>query len=94
MTILDKIISHKQQELKIKEKNTSLKDLEDLPGFFRKTIPLSDALLNNERYGIIAEFKRKSPSKGVLNLSAMIEEVTTGYFRAGASAPNAFDSTT
>jgi indole-3-glycerol phosphate synthase len=42
--------------------------------------------LNPEKTGIIAEFKRKSPSRGVINADVSIEEVTTGYFRSGASA--------
>lgn len=65
---------------------TSPEELKRLPGFSRKTVSLTRALLNPERTGIIAEFKRRSPSKGILNAYATVEEVTTGYFRAGASA--------
>jgi hypothetical protein len=36
--------------------------------------------------GIIAEFKRKSPSKGVINDRVDLLEVTKGYQAAGASA--------
>src|SRR5574339_914565 len=36
--------------------------------------------------GIIAEFKRKSPSKGVINAYAPVERTTLGYMQAGASA--------
>ena len=86
MTILDRIIEHKHKELPLRMEKTSLNDLEKLPGFSRKTVSLSKALLDPGRTGIIAEFKRKSPSKGILNQAATIEEVTTGYFRAGASA--------
>jgi indole-3-glycerol phosphate synthase len=53
--------------------------------FNRNTLSLSASIVNPERTGIIAEFKRKSPSRGVLNDHALVEEVTTGYFRSGAS---------
>jgi indole-3-glycerol phosphate synthase len=86
MTILDRIIEHKQRELSVKMKKTSLEDLKRLPGYDRKTVSLTRSLLDPERTGIIAEFKRMSPSGGILNQHATIEEVTTGYFRAGASA--------
>jgi indole-3-glycerol phosphate synthase len=86
MNLLDNIIEHKKRELSARMEKTSLEDLEKMPGYVRKTLSLTRALLDPERTGIIAEFKRKSPSRGVLNQQATLEEVTTGYFRAGASA--------
>ncbi len=86
MTILDRIIEHKKRELSGRMERTSPGILMGMPGYSRKTVSLSRALLDPERTGIIAEFKRKSPSRGVLNQHATLEEVTTGYFRAGASA--------
>ena len=53
--------------------------------FKREIIPLSEYLLDNSKTGIIAEFKRKSPSRGVINSSASILDVTSGYIREGAS---------
>ncbi len=47
---------------------------------------MTDYIINADKTGIIAEFKRKSPSRGIINSVATIEEVTTGYFRSGASA--------
>ncbi len=86
MNILDKIIHHKKQEVAEKLLKKPLKELEKNKYFNHKTLALTDALLDNEKTGIIAEFKRKSPSKGVINDEVTIEEVTTGYFRGGASA--------
>jgi indole-3-glycerol phosphate synthase len=86
MTTLEQIVSYKRQELPVKMEKTPARTLEGMPGFARNPVSLTKALRNPERTGIIAEFKRKSPSKGVLNSYATVEEVTTGYFRAGASA--------
>jgi indole-3-glycerol phosphate synthase len=86
MTTLEQIVSYKRQELTVKMEKTPVRTLEGMHGFARNTVSLTKALQDPERTGIIAEFKRKSPSKGVLNAYATVEEVTTGYFRGGASA--------
>ena len=54
--------------------------------FDRNTLPLTEYIKAKDKTGIIAEFKRKSPSKGMINGSARIEEVTKGYSQSGASA--------
>jgi indole-3-glycerol phosphate synthase len=86
MTILDEIISHKRLEVEKARTRKSLSSLEKSKYFSRDTLSLKDYLLNPEKTGIIAEFKRKSPSKGIINAEATLEEVVTGYFRSGASA--------
>lgn len=86
MTILETIIIQKRKAVdEAKEKNRILK-LEGSKYFQRNTLPLTDYVVDPGKTGIIAEFKRKSPSKGIINSEASIEEVTTGYFRSGASA--------
>jgi indole-3-glycerol phosphate synthase len=85
MTILDKIIAHKKKELITIEAATSVGDLENRKLFKRQPVSLSEFLLNKSKTGIIAEFKRKSPSKGIINSEASVVEVTSGYFREGAS---------
>lgn len=85
MTILDKIIENKRREVSFASRSTSVKDLEKSKLFKRSTISLSESLLNRNNSGIIAEFKRKSPSKGVINSFSSVGEVTAGYFREGAS---------
>ena len=43
--------------------------------------------------GIIAEFKRQSPSKGIINDKATIEEVTQGYLDANVAAQSILTDT-
>lgn len=86
MTILDKIIAHKRREVAEQQAKVSIHDLEKSPLFERSCLSLSAALRRPDKAGIIAEHKRKSPSKGVINAKVTVGEVTTGYVRAGASA--------
>ncbi len=86
MTILDEIISHKVKEVALAKEAVPVSRLKKSKYFQRKPLSFTEFLLNPEKTGIIAEFKRKSPSRGVINSMSTIEEVTTGYFRSGASA--------
>lgn len=85
MNILEKIIAYKRKELAVSIKRTPVKKLESSLLFAREIIPLTDYILNPAKTGIIAEFKRKSPSKGIINRVSDIEQVTSGYCRYGAS---------
>ena len=85
MTILDKIIKNKKKELEVLAGMISIGELEKSSLFKREPISLSKHILDSTRTGIIAEFKRKSPSKGIINSSSSVMEVTSGYFREGAS---------
>jgi indole-3-glycerol phosphate synthase len=83
--ILDTIIRHKFEEVKTAKASVSVKDLEGSKFFHRQTISLVQFLLDPARTGIIAEFKRKSPSKGIFNSTAKPELVTKAYADEGAS---------
>jgi indole-3-glycerol phosphate synthase len=85
MNILDKIIEHKRKEVAERKEQTPVKELEKQEGFKRSVLSLGEFLLNDSKTGIIAEFKRKSPSKGVINGAADVVEVTSAYARFGAS---------
>jgi indole-3-glycerol phosphate synthase len=85
MTILGNIIENKKKELSLLKKLTSISDLEKALFFDRKVISLTENLLDKGKTGIVAEFKRKSPSRGIINSYSQVEEVTTGYFAEGAS---------
>jgi len=86
MSILDDIISFKRQEVEKRKKDVGLDELEKREFFSREIISLKQSLLDEARTGIIAEFKRRSPSKGIINNSADINKVTTAYVQGGASA--------
>jgi indole-3-glycerol phosphate synthase len=85
MTILDKIIEAKKGEINNLKKVSSIEKLKATPLFGRKCISLKESLLINESSGIIAEFKQKSPSKGMINETVRVEEVTKGYANAGVA---------
>ncbi len=86
MTILDKIIEHKRIEVENAKKRVSLDELKRYPGFEKPVPSLAEFLLSSEKSGIIAEHKRKSPSKGIINDRLDVQEVVAGYEKAGASA--------
>ena len=85
MTILDKIISEKYKEVEAQKSFVSTKQLEKRTNFQRTTISLKKSLTDVGSSGIIAEFKRQSPSKGIINNSVKVEEVTSAYANAGAA---------
>jgi len=86
MNILDKIVRYKKKEVIGARLIVPVSELEQMYFFNRKTIPLTEFLISGNRTGIIAEFKRKSPSKGIINDQSTIKEVTKGYNLNGASA--------
>jgi len=86
MNILDKIVLNKKAEVEEAKRNTSIKELESSALFGRDTYSFKEFLTVPDRNGIIAEFKRRSPSKGIINDQASVEAVTTAYAAAGASA--------
>lgn len=84
MTILDKIIADKHREVALKKSVIPISQLEASVFFNRETVSLSRILQNGNR-GIIAEHKRRSPSKSVINNNFSVEEVIKGYENAGAA---------
>jgi indole-3-glycerol phosphate synthase len=87
--ILEEICAHKRMELESTKERTPAREL------YRKVERLMDEdaparslskSLTESPTGIIAEFKRKSPSKGWINSDADPTVVTPGYQKAGAAA--------
>ncbi len=86
MTILDKIIAFKKREIAKIKLEVPVKNLVKSPLFKRTPISLKTSLLTENSTGIIAEFKRKSPSKGIINDKISVTEVTNGYLDANVAA--------
>lgn len=86
MTILEKIIAHKKQEVAERRQLYPAKLLEKSIYFDTPVVSLRKYLLREDKSGIIAEFKRRSPSRGDINPYASVERVSIGYMQAGASA--------
>ena len=85
MNILDQIIQHKKSEVAALKTTVSIAWLEQSEYFMREALSLKKFLADEDRTGIIAEFKRRSPSKGIINNSADVVELTSAYARHGAS---------
>lgn len=86
MNILDKIIAHKKEEVAERKSLVPVKLLERSIYFENKAVSMKKYVTRPDKTGIIAEFKRKSPSKGLINGSASVEKTSIGYMQAGASA--------
>jgi indole-3-glycerol phosphate synthase len=84
MNILDQIIANKKREVAIKKKLFSINYLESSPLFKKPTISLANRL-RKSKSGIIAEHKRRSPSKQNINSSLSVIDVSSGYEKAGVS---------
>ena len=85
MNILEKIIAYKHKEVARRKKAFPLATLESGRYFSRTPLSLARSILDSRKTGIIAEYKRKSPSKGVINDRDSVEAVTRGYMAYGAS---------
>jgi indole-3-glycerol phosphate synthase len=86
MSILKTIVAHKKKEVESCKELIPVCELKKMPFFSRQSYGFRESILNPLRTGIIAEFKRKSPSKGIINDTADVQEVAAGYAKYGASA--------
>ena len=82
MTILDKIVKDKHKEVQLRKGIIPSTQLEQSVLFERQTISLANKLCQSQS-GIIAEHKRRSPSKAVINQSLNVQDVAKGYEDAG-----------
>jgi indole-3-glycerol phosphate synthase len=86
MNILEAIIAQKKIEVQQRKAAEPVDVLRASSLYNRERLSLKKFLLDESKTGIIAEFKRRSPSKGSINEQADVVEVTTAYTNNGASA--------
>jgi len=84
MNILEQIISNKVAEVESDKINHPVTKLKESIYFNRSAYSLRNRLKN--KIGVIAEFKRKSPSKGIIRQHASVRAITLDYEKHGASA--------
>lgn len=86
MAILDEIVANKRREVSSSKELYPIKLLEKSLYFNTETVSLRHYLSREDKVGIIAEIKRRSPSRGLLNANISVEALSIGYMQAGASA--------
>ena len=84
--MLHEIIENTKKQVEQNKALFPVKLLEKSIYFDSKCVSLADYLTKKNKSGIIAEFKRKSPSKGIINEYADVVQTSIAYMQAGASA--------
>ena len=85
MNILDQIIARKKEEVAVQKELVAESVLKQMPFYKAPALSMASYLTMPGKTGIIAEFKRKSPSKGIINDTATVAAVTAAYSAHGAS---------
>lgn len=85
MSILAQIVADQRKEIALKKEVISKAQLTAMPLYNRDTISFSSSIKNTP-LGIVAEHKRRSPSKPQIKLQSRAAEVAQGYEKAGVAA--------
>lgn len=85
MNILDKIVAKKQIEVAHQQEFVTIEKLKGYKAYASAVPSLKKYLTDGEHNGIISEYKRQSPSKGVINSLSTVEDVVPLYEKAGVS---------
>ncbi len=83
--ILSEIIANKRFEVDLQKQAISIEQLQEGISEAPAIRSMKQALVSSKS-GVIAEFKRRSPSKGWIKQGALPEEIIPSYVKAGASA--------
>ena len=84
--ILDTIIAHKRKELAIDQKQIPLAKLEDQISDLPLTRDFRGAITGSDTVKLIAEVKKKSPSKGIIREDFHPVSIAETYVENGAAA--------
>jgi indole-3-glycerol phosphate synthase len=93
-TTLEQIVATKRREVAEARELYPAKLLERSMFFTGPCVSLKEYLARPDYLGVIAEIKRRSPSKGVINQYISVEQLSVGYMQAGASALSILTDTT
>jgi indole-3-glycerol phosphate synthase len=85
MNILETILDNTRSEIATLKKEISIERLKSMPGYFRKSKSLRDAIRRTDT-AVIAEVKKASPSKGILRENFKHWTIAKSYADAGACA--------
>lgn len=85
MSILAQIVIDQRIEIALKKKMMSQAQLQAMPHYNSKTISFAEGIRQTSM-GIVAEHKRRSPSKPQIKLHSRAAAVATGYEQAGVAA--------
>jgi indole-3-glycerol phosphate synthase len=85
MNILDKITAFKREEVRSQKMLLPVRQLEN-SRYFKQQMPSFYDAIASTGPSVIGEFKRRSPSKGIINAEITVEEVVKGYEEAGIAA--------
>lgn len=86
MGVLEQIVAHKKQEVAERKELYPVRLLEKSPFFSTPKVSLRHYLTRPGSSGVIAEIKKRSPSKGDINPHISVEKLSIGYMQAGAAA--------
>jgi indole-3-glycerol phosphate synthase len=85
MKFLDTILESKRTEVKSRQRSAPIENLKDSPGFATEPRSFTKSILSCD-FGIIAEIKKASPSKGVIRSSFDPVSIAKQYRDGGAAA--------
>ncbi len=86
MSILKTIVNYKKTVVQEAKDVSPVKLLEQSIFFNSQPISMKEYLKREDKVGIIAEIKRMSPSKGIINDKINVEQLSISYMQSGASA--------